>query len=125
MIFGIQPPSPKNIWWGARAIFERNLAKRRRTDPTFVFSVLGDRQQMEGGTEKERKAFAAWINKKARPLLTKCLAEEGIEPREHRRISITLDGFEIVADPKASYGYLYIGIWPVDDNPQLETTKEA
>jgi hypothetical protein len=120
MIFGIGPPTPKRIWWGARAIFERNHNKRRRTDPTYVFSLLGDRQQMEGGTEQERKALAKWIENKARPALTKRLEEEGVEPSESQRIEMTLDGFEIVADPRGSHGYLYIGIWPVDVEPAKE-----
>lgn len=113
MEFGIKPPTGKHIRWSARAIFERG----NRADPLSLMriDIVWDRQQMEGGTEQEREAFNQWIQVKGLPLLRKLVKLDRLEPSENREISLELDGYRLVADPKRSHGYLYIGAWPIED----------
>jgi hypothetical protein len=128
-VFGIKPETPKTIWWGARALYERNhdplTGKDYDRRGRFTFALLWDRQQIEGGTPEEREAFSYWIDKKAMPALRKlvkaeCRTRDGLAPDSDREIAVELEGYRIVASPRRSYGYLYIGIHPIADAPSTE-----
>lgn len=127
MGFGIKPETPKAICWGARALYEKNYDPRTgknydRRGP-YTFALLWDRQQIEGGTEKEQKAFLRWINKKGLPALQRVLRKDYPAPNDRREVSLELDGYRVVANPMASHGYLYIGIYPLADAPAVEEAK--
>jgi cytoskeleton bundling-enhancing protein CbeA and related proteins len=114
-VFGIKPETPKHIWWGARAIYKRNTNERTSRKEPHTIELLWDRQQMEGGTDEERKKFSEWVNKKGLPALRKKLAEAYLTPSDDKEIKIELGGYVIVANPRRSFGYLYIGIYPSKD----------
>lgn len=116
MEWGISPPKAKPIAWGARAIFKRTT---HAVDVDYVW----DRSAMVGGTELEREAFAKWINKEAVPLIREHVKSEDIYPRDSTQVELPWKGFTIVFSPKASCGYLYIGIWPSEG--LLEASKET
>ena len=126
MEFGIKSETSKSLWWGARAIYERNYDRLTGKDydrqGRYTFSLVWDRQQMVGGTDDEKKAFETWINKKGLPALRKavkveCKSRKGFAPDDESTITIELDGYQIAASPRQSCGYLFIGIWPLADAP--------
>jgi hypothetical protein len=133
MTFGIKPETPKYMWWGARAIYESNHDRLTGKDfdrqGPYAFALLWDRQQIEGGTDEEKRAFETWINKKGLPALRKlvkagCKSRAGFSPDTDREIGTELDGYVIVANPRRSFGYLYIGIYPVKD-AENQTSMEC
>jgi hypothetical protein len=124
--FGIKPNTPKHIWWGARALYKGNFFQGKKLDTrqgAYVFELLRDRQQMIGGTEKERAKFEKWINKKGLPALRKLVKKLSIMPSEAQEILFELDGYLVVANPKKSHGYLFIGIHPIVDVNPIENTQ--
>lgn len=123
--WGLRPPAEYvGVRWGARAIYKlhsvteqhrqryggkyRNVSKQKTV---AEIDILPDRQAMLDGTEEERQALAAWYNKTGARLLEKrCLAEYLTGDSDD---SVTIDegGYRLVASPRASYGYLYVGVW--------------
>jgi hypothetical protein len=123
------PPNPGAIVaWGARAIYKFGARYKRvprkvpKSDPPrykYVekmihgadIDLLWDRQSMVGGTEKERKQLQSWLNSKGLKKLKKeCEAQRLIGDCE---VTVWVrDGkFVLYANPRRSYGYLYIGAW--------------
>jgi hypothetical protein len=103
--WGISPQFDKAIAWGARAIYNR---------PGEV-DLLWDRQDMQGGTEEQRKEFAKWLNEYGIPEIKKMTKDEYLEPREDRYVERQLHDYHIIINPRSSYGYLLIGVYPVDN----------
>lgn len=103
--WGISPQFEKAIAWGARAIYNR---------PGEV-DLLWDRQSAQGGTEEQRKELGKWLNEYGISEIKKMTKEEYLEPREDRYVSRQLHGWNIIINPRASYGYLLIGVHPVDN----------
>lgn len=117
-MFGIQPPTQKTIWYGARAIYERNHDDRTARRQPYLIDIVWDRQQMLGGrTDRERNAFASFISKKVMPALKRALKENAISPRDDKEVQVEVGDYVAVANPRASHGYLYIGVWPKADAP--------
>jgi hypothetical protein len=96
-MFGIRTEDKFKAWWGARAIFTNR----------FV-DLLHDRQSWEG-EEKEKKALEKWLNKTGLPKIRKLASS--LDTRDHEEVRFEDDKHVIVANPRASYGYLYIGAW--------------
>lgn len=95
-----------NFYWGARAIYNGQ----------GVFDIIQDRQQMVGGSVSERAMFYDWISSTGLKFLKKMLVDNRISSDTDRDVRLeTLEGYYIVASPKASNGYLYIGMWEVPD----------
>lgn len=101
-------PEGTKLAWGARAIYKLD----RKASLTFMH----DRQQMNGGTDGERKAFAAWINHDGLPALRAKLVENYVDTRSSDTVTIASDGYALAASPRGSCGYLYITAWKVPES---------
>lgn len=100
MTWGIRPDEKPEPWWGARAIFKA---------PDGI-DLLWDRQSFKGSKD-DGEAMNKWLNEKGLPGLKKVLKAEGVRGSEFREVCFESDGYKIVANPRESYGYLYIGAW--------------
>jgi hypothetical protein len=113
--WGIAPPDEATLCFGARAIYKlttRTANKRTgRVETTATIELLHDRSDLVGGSEKERRVFVRWLNRVGFKHLRKECERRFVDPRGHKLVTIPGDDFTIVADPRASYGYLYIGAW--------------
>ena len=98
-MFGIQTADQKMAWWGARAIFTNR-----------VIDLLPDRMNTEG-EEAEIEKLCKWLNKTGLAKLRKLVKSEGIWPEDNRQVRYEDDKYVIVANPRESCGYLYIGAW--------------
>jgi hypothetical protein len=98
---GEQPP----VWWGARAIYR---------GVRFPVDYVHDRQQTTPYDKSsiECKALWFWLDHYAKPALDAELKRLVVTPSEERDIVIESHGFKLIANPRRSYGYLYIGAWP-------------
>lgn len=99
--WGIKAPEGVDTHWGARAIY----------NPPSSIDVLWDRQSIDG-PKKDRDALSKWINKTGLPGLKKLIKKEYLASDESREVTFRDDGYVIVANPRASHGYLYLGAWP-------------
>lgn len=102
--FGLRPniePSP-DLYWGCRAIF-------RAPDD---IDVLWDRQQFnKDGDKHTTDALWQWINAKGLPRLRKELVKQHVSTRDDILVTAADRKYTIIANPKRSHGYLYIGAW--------------
>jgi len=99
--WGLFPTDGTRYHWSARAILDRDGG----------VDTLWDRMAVEGeATEDERKALGAWLDGHALPYLRARFASCDDVPyqSECREIIVKGDGFILRADPRASYGYLYM-----------------
>ena len=118
--WGLPPRGPFTVAWGARAIFnpqpyrEPKIIRGRKPKPYPIpneIDLLWDRQDMVGGTKEEREAFVAILNEKALPLLREAVHKARFDRATDEAVTVEIDGLVIVANPRASHGYLYIGAW--------------
>ena len=99
--------------WGARAIY-RNCV-----------DVPWDRQHL-AGDEPAKRALAQWLAKKTgggMTLLAKRLKAEGVLPSEDREIAIDHGRFHLRANPRKSYGYVYITAWMDAESATSEVSR--
>lgn len=99
--WGLQPDVPCVAAWGARAIMEGNGHGGYRLD------ILHDRQAV-AGPKAELHKLCTWCNDTGLPLLRKRINELGIQSDERRLVVVERPGLRLIANPNASYGYLYI-----------------
>jgi hypothetical protein len=99
--WGLQPDVPCVAAWGARAIMEGNGHGSYRLD------FLHDRQAV-AGPKAELHKLCEWCNETGIPALRMRINELGIQPRERTLVVIERPGLRLIANPNASYGYLYI-----------------
>ena len=98
--WGLALPEGKN-GWGARAIYR---------DGTI--DLLHDRQGIRGDSQ-ELAALLTWLDEKALPTLRVMGKNEELpDPQEADEVKIQGDGFILLANPRRSYGYLYLAAWP-------------
>ena len=112
--WGLIPEGPYCAMWGARAIHERHAGS---WDEPRLLSLLWDRQGAKG-PKHELDALQRWINGKATGLaaMRKELHKQGIEPSDSRRVTLwggPRKRFAIAADPRSSFGYVYLAAWVV------------
>lgn len=115
LFFGLKPDIPETLWgppgahWGARAIY------RRAPKGAMQYELLHDRKSW-GGPEQGRKELGDWLDKKGLNLLTKYLKKDphAPSPGEDYLVRIEQDGFVLVANPRKSHGYLYLGAWKIE-----------
>lgn len=100
--FGLQPPKGTEVAWGARAIYD---ARDKFLD------LVHDRQDAIGGNE-ERAALSKWLNNEGLPRLRTLLLHAELGGGEDITLEVHEGGYELHANPRASYGYLYLGAWP-------------
>ena len=111
MSWGIMPPEGTFTAWGARAIYKPcrlnyNKAIRGKWIPAEI-DLLYDRQSAKGD-DKALKGLSTWMNKVALPKLRKTCS---LSSSSEETVTIENDKFKLVASPKGSFGYLYIGAW--------------
>lgn len=104
MSWGIQPPEGTDTAWGARAIFRGG-----------VVDLVWDRQA--GGDADLRE----WLNARGIPQMRRMVADVG--GSEDREVRWTEGAYTIVANPRGSYGYLYLGAWR--EGPRAEGAQHA
>jgi hypothetical protein len=126
--FGVTPVRS----WGARAILRVQVEKKpvrvkgriRGYDlrSTPVIEFVPDRSQYRGPDREapgpEAKAFFKWIDKKAMPRLRKDADKLGLALNDELTLRVDEGPFHLRANPKKSYGYLYICAWEGDDDAQ-------
>ena len=132
--WGLNPvPEGVTAAWGARAIYGLehrrndyfNNGNRRKTpkmETVAIIELLWDRQAMVGGSDDERKALAAWVNKVGMDALRKTCALKYITAECDKTVEIHGGGYTIKASPRASYGYLYIAAYPTPEVTRTVTT---
>lgn len=108
MTFGINPKDRGEqplVWWGARAIYR---------GAGFPVDYVHDRQQTMPYDKNsvECKALWFWLDHYAKLDLATMLKKLVVTPSEERDVVIESHGFKLIANPRRSYGYLYIGAWP-------------
>jgi len=99
--WGLFPLDGTRYHWSARAILDNDGG----------VDLLHDRMAVEGeASEDERKALGAWLDNHALPYLRARFATCDDTPyqSECREITVKGNGFILRADPRASYGYLYL-----------------
>src|SRR4029077_848011 len=100
--FGISPPAGVRAAWGARALYSfRRVPK---------IDLLWDRQNIVG-SEEDRRALSTWINEKGLGLLAAKLDQDFVGTATDKLVTVTDGEYTITANPRRSYGYLYIGAW--------------
>jgi hypothetical protein len=110
--------------WRARAIYSldaRTVPHRHLRGGRYItehvtkliatVDVLWDRQSITGGSPGDQKTLVDWLNATGlRELRERCTVSQ-LSPASHDQIQIRVDGFFLLASPRRSYGYLYIGAW--------------
>lgn len=99
-MWGIRPDHKPEPWWGARAIY-------RGGD---TFDLVHDRMAREG-KGPEVRALTLWLDGTGLAAMKAKLREERMTARDEREVRIEQDGYVLVANPRMSCGYLYIGAW--------------
>lgn len=104
--FGLKPNVTQLpvLYWGGRAIFHA---------PEGI-DILWDRQQFnntDDDRKKDREALWRWIQEKGLPRLRKQLRQQGVTARDDVLVCVVDRKHTIIANPRKSYGYLYIGAW--------------
>ena len=106
MEFGI---NPKNrgatpiAWWGARTIYNAF---------DYTFDILWDRKQTIG---ENAEPLWKWLDEWGLPTLRKELERLHVQANDEEDIVVESHGYKLVANPNRSYGYLYIGAWPIGE----------
>jgi len=106
--WGLPLPVSVPFGWGARLIHPVDVVWDRQ-------GLVGDWQL--AGTKAacpEADALVAWLNTTALPYLRAVEAYgEGLPRRdEDREVTVSGDGFTLRANPRRSYGYLYVVAYP-------------
>lgn len=114
--WGIAPPPEARATaaWGARAIYSLPRSRRRtrgtRVKPEAEIDLLWDRKAAVGDDAKLKK-LCDWLDRKGLKLLRQRCMAEYLTTDSDDTITVTDGAFTLVASPRASYGYLYIGAW--------------
>jgi len=106
--WGLSAPEDAVVVWGSRAILKNGAV-----------DVPYDRSGMKGDPGKLLPEWKNFLNKQAMKHIRKLVDKFSPSPSESKLYteSFQVKGgtITIAFDPKASYGYLYIGIWLVPD----------
>jgi len=120
--WGMEPPVGAVAAWGARAIYtanrqsyaanytKRGTLRKRGREPRFTVELLHDRMGPAGDPALV-KGLCAWLDKVGMPRLRKECDVKFVTPDSNDRIEFTDGRYTLVASPRESYGYLYIGAW--------------
>ncbi len=96
--WGLAPVEGTRYHWSARAIYPVDL--------------LWDRMAVEGdASEDERKALGRWLDDQALPYL-RATVTEFLGQGDDMEIRASGDGFTLRANPRRSFGYLYLSAAP-------------
>ncbi len=119
--WGITPPleAGATAAWGARAIYQLNRFQRdyrpkkgpgSREKPEATVDIVWDRKAA-AGDERALKQLCTWLDKKGLKRLRQLCHKQCLTQDSDDTITITDGKFTIVASPRGSYGYLYLGAW--------------
>lgn len=86
-----------DVSWGARAIYRDN-----------VIDIVWDRCTWTGAPPDD---LVKWLDNVALPKLRKLVVKERLGQNESRDMIVEDKKFCLKANPRQSYGYLYIGAW--------------
>jgi len=101
-MYGLRSLGGRSCWWGARAIWRGGRS----------IDIPETHQQTIGGTKAERDALASWVTAKGLALLLDQIELAGLSRSDHRLVMICDGSYCIMADPKGSSGFLYMGAGP-------------
>jgi hypothetical protein len=116
--------------WGARAIYkiftERDRRTGRRIPPEI--DLLWDRQEfkydaLDPVAVKACKKLQKWINTKGIKKLSRECSARFITGDCSEVVEVVDGDFMLIATPRASYGYLYIGAWISQSQPHSVKEK--
>jgi len=114
IVWGLQATPGARYHWTARAIVE-----------AAALCLVWDRQATIGeGTDEERAALTTWLNAHALPYMRAMVADgdDFPQPDEDREVTISGDGFTLRANPRASYGYVYLSATADPSHPEPTPT---
>jgi len=104
-MWGIKPEHDPDTCWGARTIYGES--------GPYTFGIVRDRMGGKGPKTK-LKSLCEWLNSTGFDLLKDQLREQRVQGSDDREVRVEQDGYVLVANPRMSYGYLYIGAWRAD-----------
>jgi hypothetical protein len=136
-MWGLTPPPGIQLWWGARAIYEVTFVESRkgnrrkpgwRSHYDYSIDLVWDRQGFyrADGVEvsgEEYKPLQAFINDRGLKELRKLVKSEQLFRDEDRVLTVEhttpaniskgvlSHTYTMMANPRQSHGYLYIGAW--------------
>jgi hypothetical protein len=120
---GVQPVRA----WGARAILRNEQIRKpvRRKgrvvghdySTKVTFELVPDRANYRGPDDDGMRAFFKWLNTDGLKALAKTIDEASLGLDEDRTLTVGRSGdgpsYTLNANPRKSYGYLYIVAWEV------------
>lgn len=115
----LMPGAAPKLWWGARAIYKPDAKLT-----SLMIELLPDRQQFNH-YEKACVSLASWINRRGLGKLRKELRLNFVAPDADRLVWVVDKDFNLIANPKASYGYLYLAAWRNEACPAPETESSS
>ena len=95
--------------WSARAIYKS--ADFRGDGRGNYGPIIDIDQQGFTGEDRSIKALEAWLNTRGLNALRARLKLDYLDVAARREVRVERGGYVIVANPNASYGYLYLGAW--------------
>jgi hypothetical protein len=113
LAWGLQPPEGTRTAWGARAIFENGN-----------IDIVWDRTSTFG-IEKNIRKLTAWLDKGGLRGIRKEVKR--LLPSDSTSVSFTSRGYIILANPRKSFGYLYLVSYStreVEPEPILPTQDD-
>jgi hypothetical protein len=123
MPWGIEAPNDAMVSWSGRAIYK---------DGGALIDIPHDRHDIQHrypddnqGRRLARKAARAltrWVQGPGMKALHAELKKLWITARDERTVRIEQDGYVIVATPRRSFGYLYLGAWPATSTNSVSDT---
>jgi hypothetical protein len=105
--WGISPVShlqAAKVWWGARAIYDE-----RTGDIDLLWNRMGWNGLPEGAEPPPR--LVKWLDSKGLPKLRAIMKKSRVGRDENFDTLVETKDFFLVANPRKSFGYLYIGAW--------------
>ena len=105
MAWGLPAPPGVTTSWGARAIY-------RAPDS---LDLLWAHQEMRGEDTEAINALSRWLNKTGLRELRRHLKKHYLDSDEDREERLERGGYVIIANPRKSYGYLYLCAWRLPD----------
>jgi len=124
--WGLPAPDGTPVSWGARAIYspssyrEEGYGKNRRTvNDGPIVDILGDRQGFNGEDREAVLALQAWLNTRGLKALRERLKLDYLDVAARRDVRVERGAYVLIANPNASYGYLYLGAWKIPEDERM------
>lgn len=104
-IYGLNIAKSVRLWWGAKALYHN-----------FGIELIPKKVQIVGATLEEQESISRWVDSVGLPAIAQLVVDERLEDKEERSVSYRdpRARFLIFANPRQTYGYLYICATPYD-----------